>query len=528
FTVVDSVVLRPLPYANPDQLVTLWDTNIEKGLSHDPISPVNFMDDRALPVFKDAAAWWRPSVNLVDPGQDPVRVNTIEVSGNVFEVLGVGPQLGSGFPAGGPLYVAKELICVISDRLWRMRYSADPSIIGRPIVLNGAPYIVRGVMPPRFHFPDDVDVWQRLQWPMERHSREAHFMEAVARLAPGTTIGQAQAAIDSLTLRLASEFPVTNKGWGRRVIPLLDEQLGYYRPALMVLFGAVGLLLVIGCLNVASLLLTRALSREKEIAVRVAMGASPRQLIMQLLAESAVLSVAGAVVGTLAAMVSLPLLVSLLPVSIPRLEDAAVDARALALGLAVIVGTTIFFGLVPALVLLRSQIVRDLRTGERGSSRGGRAIYSVLVAGEVALACALLVASGLLVRTVGRMMDMPTGIDAADAVISSVQLSGRDYADWRKTGRVHGGIIDSIRRQPGVIAAGGSNFLPFEVGWRGAFGIQGEPPPARPEDAPQVQYLSVSDGHFEAMGATMAQGRAFTTTDEMDSPGVVIVNETFA
>jgi predicted permease len=528
FTVVDSVVLRPLPYTQPDQLVTLWDTNIEKALAHDPISPVNFMDDRALPVFKDAAAWWRPSVNLVDPGQDPVRVNTIEVSGNVFEVLGVGPQLGAGFPAGGPLHVANELICVISDRLWRTRYSADPSIVGRPIVLNGTPYIVRGVMPRRFHFPDDIDVWQRLRWPMEQHSRDAHFMEAVARLAPGQTIGEAQAALDSLTLRLGSEFPASNKGWGRRVIPLLDEQLGYYRPALMVLFGAVGLLLVIGCLNVASLLLTRALSREKEIAVRVAMGASPRQLIVQLLSESAVLSVAGAVVGTLAAMATLPLLVSLMPVSIPRLEDAAVDGRALALGLAVIVSTTLFFGLVPALVLLRSQIVNDLRTGERGSSRGARTIYSLLVVGEVALACALLVASGLLVRTVGRLMDTPTGIDAGDVMVSSVQLSGRDYADWRKTGRVHGAIIDNIRRQPGIIAAGGSNFLPFEVGWRGGFGIEGEPPPARPEDAPQVQYLSVSDGYFESMGATMAHGRAFAPIDEMDAPGVVIVNETFA
>ncbi len=528
FTVVDSVVLRPLPYTQPDQLVTLWDTNIEKALAHDPISPVNFMDDRALPVFKDAAAWWRPSVNLVDPGQDPVRVNTIEVSGNVFEVLGVGPQLGTGFPAGGPLHVANELICVISDRLWRTRYSADPSIVGRPIVLNGTPYIVRGVMPRRFHFPDDIDVWQRLRWPMEQHSRDAHFMEAVARLAPGKTIGEAQAALDSLTLRLGGEFPASNKGWGRRVIPLLDEQLGYYRPALMVLFGAVGLLLVIGCLNVASLLLTRALSREKEIAVRVAMGASPRQLIVQLLSESAVLSVAGAAVGTLAAMATLPLLVSLMPVSIPRLEDAAVDARALALGLAVIVSTTLFFGLVPALVLLRSQIVNDLRTGERGSSRGARTIYSLLVVGEVALACALLVASGLLVRTVGRLMDTPTGIDAGDVMVSSVQLSGRDYTDWRKTGRVHGAIIDNIRRQPGIIAAGGSNFLPFEVGWRGGFGIEGEPPPARPEDAPQVQYLSVSDGYFESMGATMAQGRAFAPIDEMDAPGVVIVNETFA
>ena len=174
-----------------------------------------------------------------------------------------------------------------------------------------------------------------------------------------------------------------------------------------------------------ALLLTRALSREKEIAVRVAMGASPRQLIVQLLAESAVLSIAGAAVGALAARLTLPTLVSLMPVSIPRLEDAAVDGRALGLGLAVIVATTIFFGLVPALVLLRSQIVNDLRTGERGSSRGARAIYSLLVVGEVALACALLVSSGLLVRTVGRMIDTPTGIDANDVVVSSVQLSGR-------------------------------------------------------------------------------------------------------
>jgi len=384
------------------------------------------------------------------------------------------------------------------------------------------------VMPPKFHYPDDVDVWQRLRWDLTQHSREAHFMEAVARLAPDTTIGQAQAAIDSLTARLASEFPVTNKGWGRRVIPLLDEQLGYYRPALMVLFGAVGLLLVIGCLNVASLLLTRALSREKEIAVRVAMGASPRQLVVQLLAESAVLSVAGAATGALAAIVTLPLLISMMPVSIPRLEEAAVDGRALGLGLVVIAGTTIFFGLVPALVLLRSQIVKDLRTGERGSSRGARTIYSVLVAGEVALACALLVSSGLLVRTVGRMMETPTGISADDTVVSSIQLSGRDYADWRKTGRVHGAIIDNIRRQPGVIAAGGSNFMPFEVGWRGPFHIAGEPPPARPEDAPQVQYHSVSDGYFESLGAAMASGRAFAPTDEMDTAGVVIVNESFA
>jgi len=295
-----------------------------------------------------------------------------------------------------------------------------------------------------------------------------------------------------------------------------------------VLFGAVGILLVIGCLNVASLLLTRALSREKEIAVRVAMGASPRQLVVQLLAESSVLSVAGAVVGTAAAWITLPLLVQLMPVSIPRLESATVDVRALGVGLAVIVGTTLFFGLVPALVLLRSQLVKDLRTGERGSSRGARTIYSVLVAGEVALACALLVASGLLVRTVSGMMNTPTGIDANEVVVSSVQLSGRDYSDWGKVARVHGAIIDNLRQQPGVIAAGGSNFMPFEVGWRGPFGIEGEAAPLRQEDAPQVQYHSVSDGYFESMGAAMATGRTFAAGDHTNAAGVVIVNESFA
>src|SRR5688572_7823325 len=187
FTIVDSVVLRPLPYASPDELVTLWDTNPEKGLAHDPISPVNFMDYRALPVFKDAAGWWRPGINLIDPGLDPVRVNTIETSGNLFAVLGARPQIGAGFPESGPFFAVNELVAVISDRLWRTRYGADPSIIGRPLNLSGTSYIVVGVMPPKFHYPDDVDVWQRLRWDFAQHSRAAHFVEAVARLSDNAT-----------------------------------------------------------------------------------------------------------------------------------------------------------------------------------------------------------------------------------------------------------------------------------------------------------------------------------------------------
>jgi putative ABC transport system permease protein len=527
FTIVDAVVLRPLPYAEPTRLVTLWDANYEKGLPRDPISPVTFMDYRELPVFDDAAAWWRPAVNLVDPGLDPVRVNTIEVSPNLFDVLGVRPQVGAGFPEGGPFFSPNEPIVVISDRLWRSRYNADPSFVGRSVNLNGTLYGVVGIMPPGFHYPDDVDVWQRLRWDLRQHSRSAHFMEAVARLSTGTRIEDAQSACDTLAARLEREFPNSNRSWTTRLVPLLENQLGYYKPALLVLFGAVGLLVVIACLNVASLMLTRALSREREIAVRVAVGASPRQLVTQLLAESFVLSCAGALVGVVLAAVALPLVLRFTPVDVPRLAEAALDFRALGLTLALAVATTVFFGLVPALVLLRGQLVTGMRAAERGSSRAGRGLYSALVTAEVAVACALLVSSALLVRTVARLTNTPTGVNADEVLTTTVQLSQGSYPSWRLVSDTHARIIEDIREQPGVIAVGGGNFLPLEAGWRVPIRIEGEPPPARAEDAPQTQFHSVSEGYFEALGATLAQGRSFERLDTPDAPGVVIVNETF-
>jgi len=527
FTIVDSVVLRPLPYKAPDRLVTLWDVNATTGVKKDPISPVNFMDYRALPVFEDAAAWWRPAVNLTDPGQEPVRVRTIETSANLFRVLGVDPQLGAGFPSGA-LFVPNDPVIVISDRLWRTRYSADAGIIGRQLNLNGTPFTVTGVMPPKFHYPDDVDVWQRLEWDMTQHSRSAQFMEAVARMRPATTFEQAQSAVDGLGLRLQRDFPAHNKGWSSRLMPLLDDQLGYYRPALLVLFGAVGLLLLIAVLNVASLLLTRALSRQREIAVRIAMGASPGQLVSHLMAESLVLSVAGAVVGIAAAAAALPLVVRLTPVEIPRLAEASVDWRALAVGLGIVAATTVFFGLVPAAVLLRRQVTTDLKAGERGSSRGARRVYSAIVVAEVALACALLVSSALLVRTVARMMTTPMGVSADPVLTTSVQLPEGTYRSWREVSNTHAAILEEIRRQTGVEAAGAANFLPLEAGWRVAFAIEGRPAPQRLEDAPQAQFHSATDGYFDAMGATLARGRSFTKFDTAESAPVVVVNEAFA
>jgi len=535
FTVVDSVVLRPLPYKAPDRLVTLWDTNTEQGVAHDPISPVNFMDYRALPVFEDAAAWWRPAVNLLDPGLEPVRVKTIETSKNLFAVLGVRPQLGSGFVLDDKLHVFDDLAAVISDRLWRTRYGADPKIVGRQFSLNGDAYTILGVMPPKFHFPDDVDVWQRLRWDPAKHSRHAHFMEGVARLAPGATLAQAQSACDTLALRLEKDFADSNRAWGVRLVPVLDEMLGYYRPALIVLFGAVGLLLLMGILNVVSLLLTRTVSRQREIGVRVAIGATPRQLITQLFAESLVLSVGGALAGLLVAASLLPLVVAFSPVSIPRLEDASLDFRALGVCVAIVAASTLIFGFVPALLLQRRQVTAELKSGDRGSSRAARRIYSVLVSSEVALACSLLVCCALLVRTVEKMTDTPIGVDARSVVTAPIKLTVERSSDhdsyvasWRTLAQTQHQILEEVRRRPGVLAAGGSNFLPLQVGWRDPFEVEGQPGPAKEEDAPQAQMHSVSEGYLEAMGARISQGRDFASSDGPDKPGVAIVNESFA
>ena len=525
YTVVDGVILRPLPYAEPDRLVSLWDTNVERGANHERLSPVNFMDYRELPVFTDAAAWWRPDVNLSDPGMDPVRVRAIETGGNLFEVLRVRPQIGPGFPADGP-HFSGDLIAVISDRLWRTRYGADPAVIGKPLVLNGAAYNVVGVMPPRFDFPGEIDVWERSRWDFHQHSRGAPFMEAVARLAPGVAPEGATAAADVLSARLAKDFASTNRAWGVRLVPLLDEQLGYYRPALIVLFGAVGLLMVISCLNVAALLLTRALSRERELAVRTALGASPLHLVAQLLAEGIVLSLAGGAVGLAAATLALPFLVAHAPVPIPRLAEAAVNLRVLGFVAASAMITTLVFGLVPALATVRRTVTTDLKSGDRSVSRASRTLYHGLVAGEVALAGALLVLSILLVRTVSGMTEVPTGVGNPGVMTASVQLSGRDYADWTRVAGTYDAILDHLREQPGVRHAGASNFLPLDAAWRVPFRIEGQPP-ARANEAPVVQHITVSDGYFESIGARLVEGRFFTARDTATSPPVVVVNESF-
>ncbi len=527
YTIVDGVVLRPLPFAAPDRLVALWDVNYEQGLTHERVSPVNFMDVRALTgTFQDAAAWWRPDVNLTDEAIAPVRVKTIEASANLFQLLGVTPQLGPGFLASGSLY-DRNLVAVISDRLWRTRYHADAGIIGRQIHLNDTPYTVMGVMAPGFTFPDEVDVWERLQWDLTQHSRSAHFMEAIARLAPGIEVAQAERDVNALDARLASTYPATNRAWSSRLIPLLENQLGFYRPALLVLLGAVLLLMLIGGFNVAGLLLTRSLDRRRELAVRIALGASPGRLVRELIAESAVLSAAGGLVGLALAWSMVRVLVATMPVAIPRLADVALNWRVALVVLGIISAMTVGFGLVPSLLTLGRRQAAMLRDGDRASTSSGRLAHRALVIAEVALACALVTASALLIKSVTALVSVPSGVSSTGVLTANLQLTGSTYRNWANVDAFYATFLDRLRQKPGVASAGATTFLPFETGWRIAFDIVGRPA-AHPEDAPLAQHFSVTDGYFESLAVPLVDGRSFTAHDTAATQGVVVVNASFA
>jgi predicted permease len=528
FSIINVVLLQPLPYRAPHELVTIWEQNAEKSLPREPISPVNFMDYRALTaVFADAAAWWRPEINLAEPGTDPVRVRTIEASTNLFLLLGVAPQRGTGFPSGDTLH-SRDRIAVVSDRLWRQYFNSDPDIVGRTINVNEGQYTITGVMPPGFHYPDDVDLWLRLQWDLSQHSREAHFMEAVARLKPGVTADDAARELTALTSRLATEHPTSNRGWNARPVPLLEDMLGYYRPALFVLLGAVALLLLTACINVASLLLARAGVRGREMAIRSALGASRARLVRQVLVESLLLACAGTIAGAVGALLFVRGAIAATPVSIPRLDHVTVDARLLIFAITVAAGTALLFGIVPALVVSRTRAAEALNESSRSTtSVRTHAWNRTLVIAQVALASVVLVASALLVRSVERMMASPTGIAPGQVLTTSLQLSGLAYRQWANAEQFYATFLDRLRQQPGVEAAGLANFLPLAAGWRIGFSVEGRPAP-READEPVTQTHSVSDGYLEAVRARLIAGRLFTPHDGPKGEPVVLINETFA
>lgn len=522
FSMLRGVVLEPLPYASPDRLVMLWDTDHTKGLTHQPISPVTFHDYRSLAtVFGDVAGWWRPQVNLVDDSGEPVRASAIEVTDNLFTVLGVQPFMGSNFSHHERLYGTERQV-IISHRLWQSRYGGRPDVIGKVIDVNGS-YTIIGVMPERFAYPADTDLWMQLQWDFANHSRGARFVEAVGRLRNGVTAEQANRELATLSERLGSEFATTNKNWVASVVSLDREVSGVFRPALVALFGASMLLLLIACINVANLLLARSAARRREVAVRAALGAARSRLLRLFFTESAILAILGATLGLAIATLSVKSLLAWSPIEIPRADSIRVDHLVMAFATLVACVTAVGFGLAPALVMSRTDLQESLRDGTRGVSSHARRIRATLVIAEVALSVLLLSGSGLLIRSVSNLLQASAGVDATSTIAADVQLPYGGYS-YARVSQFFAALRTTLDQNPAVERVGMANFLPLAPGWRLPYQVARAPQP----EAPLAQFHIADEDYFEALHVPLVAGRHFTAHDDSASIPVVIVNEAFA
>src|SRR5262245_1107295 len=523
FSVVHAALLRPLPYEEPDRLVMIWERNLSRGLEQSQASPVTYCDWREQKrLFDKIACWWYPQVNLTDTGGEPQRVRTIDVTDGFFDVLGARPSIGRGFQPGEDR-PGGERLAVIGHELWRSRYNADPNILGKAITLDGRSYSVIGVMPPGFDYPNATEVWTPLGWEPRQHSRNARFFEVVARLKPGVTPQQAQAEMNALSNRIAQENPQSNKDWGAAVVSLRDQLVGDFRPALLVLSGAVGLVLLIACANVANLLLARAGAREKEVAIRLAIGATRGRLLRQLLTESVLLALLGGAIGLLIAAWGADVLLRLNPVEIPRLDHLAVNAPILAFTLGVSLLTGLIFGVVPALHASRPDLNSTLKEGGRESQTGGGRIRGALVVAEVAIAMVLLLGAGLLLKSFVQLQRVDAGFNPANILTFNLQLPFSSYRDYRQVSELYSALIARLKALPGVQSADAAGFLPLEGGWPTKLLIQGRPPVQGEE--PVAQHRPVTEGYFQTMGIPLLRGRRFDERDQPDAPGVMIVNE---
>src|SRR6266545_628102 len=500
FSVVHAALLRPLPYEEPDRLVMIWERNLSRGLEQSQASPVTYCDWREQKhLFDKIAGWWYPQVNLTDTGVEPQRVRAIDVTDGFFDVLGARPIIGRGFQPGEDR-PGGERLAVIGHELWRSRYNSDPNILGKAVALDGRSYSVIGVMSPGFNYPNATEVWCTLGWEPRQHSRNARFFEVVARLKPGVTTRQAQAEMNALSTRIAQENPQSNK----------DS-------------GAVGLVLLIACGNVANLLLARAGAREKEVAIRLAIGATRGRLLRQLLTESVLLALLGGVIGLLVAAWGADVLLKLNPVEIPRTGNLSVNAPILAFTLGVSLLTGLIFGVVPALSASRSDLNRTLKEGGRDSQTGGGRIRGALVIAELATAMILLVGAGLLLKSFMRLQRADAGFNPANVLTFNLQLPFSSYRDWRQVSELYSALLARLKSLPGAQSADAAGFLPLEGGWPTKFLIQGRP--ATQGEEPVAQHRPVSEGYFQTMGIPLLRGRRFDERDQADAPGVVIINE---
>lgn len=531
FSVVDAVLLRPLPFRNAGRLVQVWEDASHMGFPLNTPAPANFADwKRRNHVFEDMAALKGDLYALPGAGR-PEQVEGSPVTANLFPLLGVSPILGRNFTAeedrpGGPRVV------LIGYGLWQRRFGSDPSVVGREIWLNRQKHQVLGVMPRGIAFPERSEVWVPLalsprQWAM----RDSHYLRVFARLKPGITLAQAQREMAGVAAQLAREYPEANTNIGAVVVSLRDQLVGNLKPALWAVAAGVGCVLLIACANLAGLLLARAAGREREFAVRAALGAGRGRLIRQILIESLLLAAVGGAAGVTLAIWTIPFLQSLVPETLATWSQPRIDLSLAGFLLLISVMAALLFGVLPAFAVSRANLAAALQQGGRAAIGGNTRVRRVLIIGEVALAVVLLVGAGLLTRTLWELSHVPLGFRPEGVLTLRTSLpvtSDSPYRSFAARSEFYRRVLDRVTAIPGVISAGYTTFLPLtNAGGTSGFTIEGAPPPS-PGIVTDANHRVISVDYLQTIGVRLRAGRFFRESDGPQAPPVAIINEAMA
>ena len=547
FSAFNAVMLRPLPYKEPNRIVTVWDTYLQLGANKYGVAYANFVDlkERSRDLFEPLALYQAASnttFNLTGLAS-PERIQGTRATGDFFRALGVAPFLGRTIATEDEA-PGRNHVVVVSYNLWRRMLGSDVQTTGKVLRLNDEDYQVIGVMPPGFEFPSGLemppgqqfaagtDIWTPLTIPNDqsvRGDRVRHSFRAVARLKPGVSVEQAQAKTRAIVEQLVNEHPNENIGLGASVISLQENQVGAMRPAMIALLIAVGFVLAIACTNIANLLLSRATVRQKEFAVRAALGASRRRILQQLLTESLLLAIIGGALGIVLSVVALRSLAEFVPANIPRLSEVNIDWRVLTCTFSLSLLTGVLFGLVPALQASKPDLIEGVKTDGRGmsGSAGRKRLRNLLVVSEVVLVFVLLIAAGLMLKSFRRLQEVAVGFDPQHVLTARVTLPANSYSPQRKV-LFYRQLVDRLAQAPGVQAAAVIRDLPLSgTDPRYGVAIEGRP------DTQQgfgltVRVRIISADYFKAMGIQLKRGRYFSNQDNQHAPGVAIINESAA
>jgi putative ABC transport system permease protein len=530
FSVVDAVIFRPLPFKQPERLVAVWERDLKKGGDHDSVMAANYLDwKNRSQVFEDMAAYAGGSVNLTGLAE-PERIRGARVSASLFNVLRIAPEVGRAFTPDED-QPGQPRVVVISNKLWKRNFGGDREVIGRAITLNNQDYTIIGVMPAGFELPlnEDSEIWTPLAFtPQELTLRNSHYLEVLGRLKPGVTVEMANSEMTTVAAELEQNFPKTNDGTGAAVFPLHAEIVGQVKSPLLIFLGAVAFILLIACANVANFMLARAASRQREIAVRIALGASRWRLIRQMLIESLVLGLAGGAFGLLLAMWGIEFLSSIAQqTSAPRAKTIGLDGRVLLFTFVASILTSLIFGSVPALQASKPDLNDTLK--ESGRSSGGlrkSRIRNLLVISEVALAFMLLVGAGLLINSFARLRSVDPGLNPQNVLTMNITLPRQKYTQAEQVIDFHRQLLEKIKAVPGVLYVGKITTLPYGGSTNG-FGYTVDSPLAG-DKAISLVTQQASPELFRALGIPLVAGREFNEGDVDGAPAVTIVSDSLA